>query len=158
MMLNRDFGATYMSYTFDKSNVIRFSFRSDSHWSSIYHNEKLYGKPIIELCPLDIVSRHKTNNFLIWDLYKQAAQPKIYREIMGMREDVGLLHGFTLSTHFSVHHDAIAIATSDKKNNIASRIITNGATSELQNYLIACRQAVAPLILNRNGISDAEYK
>lgn len=139
MGLNKNYGVTYMSYTFDKSNTVRFSFRSDSKWSSIYQNNEIFGKPIIELCPLDIASRERKNIFIMWELYSHISQPKEYREIMGMREDIGLYHGVTLSTYFRNHHDAIAIATGDKKNDLVSRILFNENGIELKKSLIRCR-------------------
>ncbi len=140
MTLNKNYGATYMSYTFDKSNVVRFSFRSDSCWASIYHNEKIAGKPIIELCPLDVASRERKNMFIIWDLYCHESQPKTYREIMGMREDVGLSHGLTVSTYFGGHHDAMAVETEDKKNDLATRILLNDNGFLLKDSLLECRK------------------
>lgn len=148
MDLNKNYGATYMSYTFDKSNLIRFSFRTDSKWASVYNHEKLNGKSIIELCPLDIVSRKKENIFIIWDLYNHKSQPKSYREIMGMREDVGLFHGLTLSTYFNGHHDAIAIATEEKKIDLATNILLSDNGATLKNSLIACRKNIINQINN----------
>jgi len=140
MTLNKNYGATYMSYTFDKANTVRYSFRSDSSWASVYHNEKIAGKPIIESCPLDIISREKKSMFIIWDLYCHESQPKTYREIMGMREDVGLSHGLTLSTYFGDHHDAIAIATDEKKNDLATNILLSDNGLSLKNSLLECRK------------------
>lgn len=140
MSLNKNYGATYMSYTFDRSDIIRFSFRTDCRWADIYHNEQISGKPIIESCPLDIISRERKNIFIMWDLYTHKAQPKIYREIMGMREDIGLSHGLTLSTYFGAHHDAIAIATDDKKNDLAVNILSEDCGDYLKKSLLECRK------------------
>jgi hypothetical protein len=140
MELNKKYGATYMSYTFDKSDEVRFSFRSDTQWAAVYHNERIAGKPIIESCPLDIISREKKNMFIIWDLYCHESQPKTYREIMGMREDVGLSHGLTLSTYFGEHHDAIAIATEENKNDLSTRILLNDNGFALKSSLLECRK------------------
>src|SRR5262245_31394525 len=90
--LNKAFGATYMSYTFDLCNTKRYSFRTDSLWSTIYQTEAINGKPLIQLCPLDIASRQKNNMYILWDIYGHKLQPKTFREIMGMREDIGLMH------------------------------------------------------------------
>lgn len=150
MTLNKNYGATYMSYTFDRSNVVRFSFRSDSKWASIYHNEKILGKPMIESCPLDIASREKKNTFIIWDLYSHQSQPKPYKEIMGMREDIGLMHGLTLSTYFNGHHDAIAIASEDKKNDMANSILYHDNGIALKKSILACRTEILHF-LNRKS-------
>jgi hypothetical protein len=142
MELNKKYGATYMSYTFDKSNTVRFSFRTDSKWANIYNNEKINGKSIIELCPLDIASRKNDNIFIIWDLYNHKSQPKSHREIMGMREDIGLFHGLTLSTYFNSHHDAIAIATEENKTDLATNILLSDNGAALKDSLIACRRSI----------------
>ena len=140
MLLNKNCGATYMSYTFDRSDVVRFSFRTDSQWAHIYHNEKILGRSIIEFCPLDVASREKKNIYLMWDLFSHKTQPKVYREIMGMREDIGLCHGLTLSTYFGGHHDAIAIATDDRKNDLATHVLSHDCGSYLRTSLLACRK------------------
>lgn len=142
MELQKYCGATYMSYTFDRFNKYRFSFRTDSGWAEIYQNEKIKGKPLIESCPLDVVSRQNENCFIMWDLYTHQSQPKEYREIMGMRKDVGLNHGLTLSTFFNGHHDAIAIATEDKKNNLAINVMLNEKGSLLKTCLLECRKEI----------------
>ncbi len=151
MALNKHCGATYMSYTFDKSNAVRFSFRTDLQWAHIYNTEKIFGKPLIEACPLDIASRERKNIFIIWDLYNHKAQPKEYREIMGMREDTGLSHGLTLSTYFGKHHDAIAIATDDKKNDLAIDILSNDNGDYLKNCLLECRKSISLYLTNSVG-------
>ena len=138
--LNKLSGATYMSYTFDKANEIRFSFRSDSIWEAIYDKGEISGKPVMELCPLDKVSREIKNMFIVWDLYCHESQPKMHREIMGMREDLGLRHGLTLSTHFGGHNDAIAVASEDRKNDLAIQILSNENGLLLKQSLLACRQ------------------
>lgn len=146
MNLNKNYGITYMSYTFDKSNLVRFSFRTDPKWASIYNHEKINGKSIIELCPLDIISRKNENIFIIWDLYNHKSQPKSHREIMGMREDVGLFHGLTLSTYFNSHHDAIAVATEEKNLDLATNILLSDNGAALKNSLIACRKNIMTYI------------
>ncbi|HSW93318.1 MAG TPA: hypothetical protein VLJ15_03070 [Gammaproteobacteria bacterium] len=142
MAINKNYGATYMSYTFDRSDVVRFSFRTDSQWADLYHNEQISGKPIIELCPLDVVSRERKNIFIMWDLYSHKIQPKTSREIMGMREDAGLSHGLTLSTYFGAHHDAIAIATEDRKNDLAVNVLSEDCGDYLKKCLVECRKQV----------------
>ena len=134
-------GATYMSYTFDYQNKKRYSFRSEPTWAKYYGNEKINGQLIIEQCPLDIASRKKGNIALIWDDYISKEQPKIYREIMGMREDIGLHHGVTLNTYFDNHHDAIAIATDSPKDNLALRILLKNKQL-LAKYLLSCRKII----------------
>lgn len=140
MEINKNFGATYMSYTFDKSDLVRYSFRTDFKWANIYHNEKIDGKPLIESCPLDIASRERKNTFLIWDAYTHRSQQKACRDIMGMREDIGLMHGITLSTYFGTHHDAIAIATEERKNDLSTRILLDRCGEFLKKSLLKCRE------------------
>lgn len=148
MILNKNCGATYMSYTFDKLNKVRYSFRTDSKWAEVYHNEKIRGKPIIESCPLDVVSRQRKNTFILWDLYGHKAQPKTYREIMGMREDVGLAHGLTLSTFFQGHHDALAIATENKRHDLALNVLHKDDGLLLKQNLLECRREILHLFAN----------
>lgn len=137
----QDLGVTYMSYTFDYFNNKRYSFRSEPVWAKHYNNEKLNGLPIIEQCPLDIASRRKGNVALIWDDFISKEQPKIYREIMGMRSDIGLLHGVTLNTYFGEHHDALAIATDSKKDDLAMRLLLKNKHI-LTNSLLSCRKII----------------
>jgi len=153
LKINKNYGATYMSYTFDKSNAVRFSFRSDSNWASVYQNEQIEGKPLIEVCPLDIISRQNKSIFIIWDLYCHESQPKTFREIMGMRSDVGLSHGLTLSTYFGNHHDAIAIATEDKKNDLATRILLIDNGQSLKDSLVECRKELFEVFKKNNSLA-----
>ena len=149
--LNEIYGATYMSYTFDMANTVRYSFRTDSKWSYIYHNETVKGRSLIELCPLDIASREKKNSIIMWDLYHHRSQPKTNREIMGRREEIGLRHGITLSTYFGEHHDAIAIATEDKKNDLSINVITDHNAHIMKKCLVECRQEIIELFNEKNG-------
>lgn len=149
--LNKEYGATYMSYTHDRFDKVRYSFRTDQKWAGIYHRETINDKPIIEQCPLDIVSRQKNNIFILWDFYIHRVQPKIFREIMGMREDVGMTHGLTLSTYFGEHHDALAIATEDHRNDIASKIMVNNTTNIIKESLLECRRLTLKNIKNENN-------
>lgn len=151
MNLNKNYGATYMSYTFDRSDIIRFSFRTDSRWAYLYHNESIIGKPIIESCPLDVVSRERKNTFIMWDLYGNQSQPKIFKEIMGLREDLGLMHGLTLSTYFGNHHDAIAIATEEKDTDLATNILADNKGSSLKRSLLLCRQEIISIFNKNDG-------
>jgi hypothetical protein len=148
LALNKNYGATYMSYTFDKSDMVRFSFRSDSSWASIYQNETISGRPIIELCPIDVASREKKNQFIIWDLYSHSSQPKKNREIMGLREDAGLSHGLTLSMHFDGHHDGLAVATEEKNNDLAVNIFLDDNAQLLKHSLLECRKEFLNLLKN----------
>lgn len=149
MKLNKEYGATYMSYTFDWFNSVRYSFRTDSRWSDVYHHEKVNGKPLIEICPLDIASRAKKNILLHWDLYRNEAQPKIYKEIMGMREDTGLQHGLTLSCYFHHHHDALAVATEDGHDDLATRLLILNKGFPLKESLISCRKIALLFFKNK---------
>jgi hypothetical protein len=135
-------GATYMSYTFDYMNKNRYSFRSEPLWASAYHNVLYQERPIIEHCPLDIFSRERKNTILIWDDYVAKEQPRIFREIMGMRSDIGLNHGITLNTYFGHHHDAIALAVDSHKDNLALRILMNDKKELLKKYLLSCRKII----------------
>lgn len=149
--LNKIYGATYMSYTFDLADTIRFSFRTDFKWAYIYHNEVILGRPIIESCPLDIVSRQKKNSIIIWDLYNHISQSKINREIMGLREDIGLQHGLTFSTYFAKHHDAIAVATEERNTDLATKILAENNGNLLKESLMACRRIAIQSLIQKNG-------
>lgn len=140
--LNDSVGATYMSYTFDIENKYRYSFRTDSNWASIYHTELYKGKPLIEVCPLDIVSREESNKVILWDGYKHPCQPKAFKEIMSMREDLGLNHGITLSTYFHGNHDAIALATEESKNKLSNRCLETSNLLRLKQALVDCRNLI----------------
>ncbi|MBA2650852.1 MAG: hypothetical protein H0U73_01075 [Tatlockia sp.] len=150
-LLNIIYGATYMSYTFDLADTLRFSFRTDSRWAYIYHNETVIGKSLIELCPLDVASREKKNSLILWDLYHHRSQPKIYREIMGRREDIGLRHGITLSTYFGKHHDAIAIATEEQKIDLSTNVLLDKNAYLLKKSLLECRQEITGLFNQKIG-------
>lgn len=137
-----NFGATYMSYTFDFMNEKRYSFRTEPLWAKAYNNELYMGRPLIEQCPLDIYSRQKKNIILIWDDFSSKEQPNVFRDIMGMRKDIGLCHGVTLSTYFGMHHDAIAIASENNRDNLAMRIMLNDNRDMLKKYLVSCRKTI----------------
>ncbi len=140
--LCHNLGVTYMSYTFDYMNKIRYSFRSDPLWAKTYDNEKYNGLPLIEQCPLDIFSRQSKNLILVWDDFVSREQPRVYREIMGMRTDIGLCHGITLSTYFGKHHDAIAVASEEYRDNLAMRILLNNKKNVLTKFLLSCRKKI----------------
>lgn len=155
MQLNKKYGVTYMSYTFDRFDSVRYSFRSDQKWASIYNEKAIGGKSIIEQCPLDIVSRERRNKFIIWDHYIHKSQPLIYQDIMDMRKNIGLRHGLTLSAYFNGHHDAIAVATEDKKNDLAMKLLLKEGTHALQKYLFSCREQSVKFIKINLGKSVA---
>ncbi len=140
MQLHKECGATYMSYTFDTFNSVRFNFRSDANWNSIYQNTHISGKPLMELCPLDKASRANRNGFILWDLYCHESQPKVQREIMGMRKDRGMHHGLTLSTYFENHNDAIAVASEDINNDLGMNMLVKEQGKLLKESLLECRK------------------